>query len=188
MQLIRIGEQMKRINLAICVITYKREKGLARLLISIAELIIPDILKEIALFVIDNDVRESAREIVADFRKNFPIDIFYGIESRRGISFARNHALCLAKEYDFIAFVDDDEAVSKNWLLELVQTMLQGDFDLITGPIQPVFETEPPAWLKKMKYFEQKGYWLDKKTKATGSNNMLINRRSLPGFCHSFKF
>ena len=109
MQLIRIGEQMKRINLAICVITYKREKGLARLLISIAELIIPDILKEIALFVIDNDARESARESVAEFRQNFPIDIIYGNESR-GVFPLRAIMLC---------------AWQKNMILSLLLTMMR---------------------------------------------------------------
>ena len=166
-------------KLAICVITYKRKVGLARLLRSIAELTVPDAAKKIALFVIDNDARESAGEVVEEFRADFPFDLFYGRESRRGISFARNHALLLAKEYDFVAFVDDDEAVSKQWLSELVQTQLQGDFDLVTGPIRPVYEKEPPPWLKQMKYFEKKGYRLDKGVKATGSNNMLIKKRAL---------
>jgi succinoglycan biosynthesis protein ExoM len=166
-------------KLAICIITYRREKGLARLLSSIAELIVPDGLEEIAAFVIDNDARESARETVAEFQKNFPIDLVYGNEARRGIAFARNRALSLAKGYDLVAFVDDDETVSREWLRELVQTQMAGNFDLVTGPLRPVYEMDPPAWLKKMNYFEKKGYRLGNKVKATGSGNMLIRVRAL---------
>jgi glycosyltransferase involved in cell wall biosynthesis len=166
-------------KLAICVITYKRKAGLARLLRSIAEVTVPEAVREIALFVVDNDARESARDVVAEFGSDFPFVLFYGQEPRRGISLARNHALQLAKEFDFIAFVDDDEAVSKQWLSELVQTQRRGDFDLVTGPIRPVYEKDPPTWLKQMKYFEKNGYRLGQGAKATGSNNMLIKKRAL---------
>lgn len=166
-------------KLAICIITYRRKSGLARLLNSIGELIIPDILNEIALFVIDNDAQESARDTVAEFKKKSSIDLFYGNEASRGISFARNHALLLAKNFDFVAFVDDDETVSREWLCELVQTQVAENLDLVTGPLRPIYEKEPPRWLKKMNCFEKKGYLLEKKVKVTGSGNMLIKMRNL---------
>jgi succinoglycan biosynthesis protein ExoM len=168
-----------KMKLAICVITYKRNAGLARLLRSIAELAVPDFVKELALFVVDNDAGEGAREVVEEFAGDFPFRLRYGNEPRRGIAFARNQALRLAKGYDFVAFVDDDEAVSRPWLAELARTQRSGDFDLVTGPIHPVYEEEPPCWLKQMKYFEKKGYRIGRGIKATGSNNMLIKMSAL---------
>jgi glycosyltransferase involved in cell wall biosynthesis len=167
-------------RVAICVITFRRKAGLARLLRSIAAVTVPADVRELALFVIDNDAGESARETVEEFKGDFPIPLFYGHEPRKGISFARNQALRLAADYDFVGFVDDDEAVSGPWLCELVRIQRRGDFDLVTGPVQPIYEKDPPAWLRHMKFFEKNGFRLAPNVRATGSNNMLIKMGALP--------
>jgi glycosyltransferase involved in cell wall biosynthesis len=167
-------------RLAICVITCRRKEGLARLLRSIAEMTVPAPIQDIAMFVIDNDAGESAREVVETFQSGFPIALYYGREPRQGISFARNRALQLAQGHDFVVFIDDDEAVSGAWLSQLAQTQRWGDFDLVTGPVKPIYEKAPPAWLRHMKFFEKNGFRLDRGVRATGSNNMLIRMGALP--------
>src|SRR5439155_606212 len=75
----------------------------------------------VTVVVIDNDADESARSTVerAAVRARWPL--CYGVEPRRGISYARNCGVtAVARECDFVVFVDDDELPRRNWPDEAV--------------------------------------------------------------------
>ncbi|MBK8501585.1 MAG: hypothetical protein IPL46_04900 [Saprospiraceae bacterium] len=48
---------------------------------------------------------------------------------------------------DFLAFVDDDQFVSSEWLSEMIHTMVVTEGDLAVGPVIPVFEKKVPLWI-----------------------------------------
>ena len=77
----------------VCILTYKREVLLRKLLISINEMSLTDTILNI--IVIDNDRMESGKKIIEKFKKISKYNIVYEIEPDQGISNARNKALSL---------------------------------------------------------------------------------------------
>ena len=67
-------------------------------------------------------------------KKEFP-QIRYIIETRPGVSYARNRGLENAKG-DIIAFTDDDCIVTRNWLYELTSNFLPSNIGAVGGPVR----------------------------------------------------
>ena len=59
------------------------------------------------------------------------------LETRLGIPFARNAVLdeALRQKADFLTFIDDDEVVDENWLVNILLHMTRGEYDLVGGPV-----------------------------------------------------
>ena len=71
----------------------------------------------------------------------------YALEPIVGIPYARNRALEMAMAADdLIAFLDDDEVPSEQWLAELLRVWREYSADVVFGPVQPFFP-EPSASL-----------------------------------------
>jgi len=104
---------------------------------------------EIHLYIVDNDAEGSARAVCDEMAEQESLAITYGIETQRGIPFARNNAVDRAKgNCDYIAIMDDDEVPDTFWLDELLAALIGYDADIVTGPVYPHFVTEPPAWIR----------------------------------------
>lgn len=164
-------------SIAVCVATCNRPQGLARLLESLGELrfrhhATPDI----RIVVIDNDASGSAAAVVDSIREDFRWPIAYAIESRRGIPFARNKAVALAANVDYLAFVDDDETVSPSWLDELLAVCLQFGFGIVRGPVVPIFEPGTAAWIIKGGFYERERYRTGQKVRFGATGNILVKR------------
>jgi glycosyltransferase involved in cell wall biosynthesis len=102
--------------------------------------------------IIENDTQKSLTAVIDDFAKNrSDADVFYEIEPRLGIPFARNHVLDLALEHncELLAFVDDDEIVDENWLVALYNELHSRTLQLVGGPvrIQPV--SKNANWIER---------------------------------------
>lgn len=108
------------INLLIAVCTCKRPIMLHNCLTSIISTQLPHDCN-VSLAVIDNDIEQKAKPVVAKIKTVSPIAIHYVHEPRRGIPFARNKALNFAAEAhdDYLVFIDDDEIATENWLVSL---------------------------------------------------------------------
>jgi GT2 family glycosyltransferase len=98
--------------------------------------------------VIDNAPSdESTKDIVASMH-----EVRYVQETRPGLDFARNRALCEASG-DLIAFLDDDVTVDSGWLSGLVEAWAENmDAAAFTGLVLP-FELAYEAQV----LFEQRG-------------------------------
>jgi GT2 family glycosyltransferase len=83
--------------------------------------------------------------------------LFYEVEPQRGISFSRNRAVRLALEWqaDAIAFLDDDETASPQWIGELLAAFREYQADVIAGPVLPSYEPGVADWVIKGKFFER---------------------------------
>jgi succinoglycan biosynthesis protein ExoM len=108
---------------------------------------------EVRIVVVENDDDGEARVVVESFAGGrFPIE--YAAEPRHGIPFARNRALEVAGDVDFIAFLDDDEWAESQWLAELLDAQEKTGAEVVLGPVLPDFEAQPPRWLLGSGYFD----------------------------------
>ncbi len=167
----------KTIAVGICVITYQRPQGLCGCLQSLQLLQFsrnpqPDI----SIFVVDNDPNASAQPIVQQLQPCSKWPITYSIEPTRGISYARNHAVALAKHCDFIAFIDDDEYADPSWLDELLYTQRLYNADVVAGKVLPEFESQPPSWVLDSGLFEKKLAEDGGKLEVAHTSNVLIRK------------
>ena len=169
-------------HIAICVCAFKRPHLLSRLLYDLGRQK-TESLFEYSITIVDNDILQSSKEVVAEFRKTSSLSITYDVEPEQNIALARNRALANATG-DFIAFIDDDELPEEDWLLALWKACKEYGADGVLGPVKPVFAVAPPGWALKAGIFDrpnsqdyQSGLVLH--WSQTGTGNALIQRRVL---------
>lgn len=136
---------------------------------------------DISILIVDNDGNQSAFQIVEVYKAKSKFPIKYFVEPNQNIALARNMAVEKA-DGDYIAFVDDDETVSPQWINELFKTVHQNGYDGAFGPIMESFFNEPPNWLKKGKFFNRRtnlktGHLLN--YKQTSSGNCFLKKKVL---------
>ena len=169
-------------SVCICVATFRRHAGLTRLLRSLSSLAFRkcnDVLVRIA--VADNDADGSAWLSVKEAARYLKIPISYEIEPNRGVSFARNRSVRMARECNYVAFVDDDEFVEENWLDELLDAQAVYNADVVLGPVLPAFDYEPPVWLRKGRFFERPRHPTGTSVSYGRTGNALVVKRVLDG-------
>jgi len=144
-------------DIAICIATYQRRPGLQRLLESFDRLTYED--GRIEIFIVDNDDKFHAGfDYVETEGTRHRHKITCAIEPLPGISFARNRCLALAAAagtgFSYIAFTDDDIAVSQSWIDDLVRTARIYDAHIVFGKREPRFETVPDRQILNAIFFE----------------------------------
>lgn len=165
----------------VCIATYQRPILLFNLLNSIMQQDMTGI--EIRLIVIDNDIGETARPVIATFKEKYAIEIIYDIEPRKNISHARNRAIGHVTS-DYFAFVDDDEVVSTMWLQALLHSMNDWKADAVFGPVISILPLNSPAWAKSL--FEREKMQTGKELKFGGAGNVLLRRSAFAQLQYHF--
>ncbi len=161
-------------QVAVCVITYQRPEGLARLLDGLNRLAFSGDPPAVRCIVVDNDPADTAREVCDRIRPDFRWKLDCHLEPRRGIPFARNRAVaCALDDADFVAFIDDDEVPAPSWLQELLDAQRRYSADVVTGPMVRRFLSEVPAWLAKSRFFEVPRYPTGTELPAAMTSNVL---------------
>jgi glycosyltransferase involved in cell wall biosynthesis len=167
-------------RISICVCTYNRAHILRYCLESLMNLKVPAGC-EAEILVLDNNSRDSTKDVVSYYRQHSPIEILYFHESQQGVSAARNRAAKEARG-DYIGFLDDECAPRPNWL-----EILAADIDefapfIIGGPyVGALLPGRFPKWFK-IEYGDayfladnfERGYQKD--FRASGGN-MVLHRR-----------
>lgn len=156
--------------LSVCICTYRRLDLVVALLDSLAR---QSFSKFFETIVVDNDAAGSAAEIVENAKVRHPgLNIRFIVEQRKGISFARNTAVSLARG-DFVAWIDDDETASVNWLTALFAAQAASGADGIFGPVIPIFPEGSRPWPKRSGVFERPrhrtGTQIDAREARTGN-------------------
>lgn len=171
---------MPRTNhISVCICTYKRPELLRRLLSKLEEQEKAGLF-EYSIVITDNDKSESARETVESCSRQSRICLEYHVEPEQNIALARNMTVRHATG-DFVAFIDDDEIPTREWLLRMHATLLKYGADGVLGPVKPLFQAVPPQWISKAGLFDrpnsqcyQTGVVLD--WRQTGTGNVLVKR------------
>jgi len=137
-------------DVSICVATYRRPHGLARLLDSLSRLALPEGLA-VEIVVVDNDAAgESQSQALAT--SDAARSVRWFIEPRQNIAHARNRAVSEARGH-WIAFIDDDEVADENWLAELWTWAERGEGDGFFGPVLPRLGAVTTPWLDVETFF-----------------------------------
>jgi len=129
-------------TIAVC--TFNRAKLLEQTLKSIKRQSYP----YFQILVIDNASTDCTRTIVEKYNAR------YVLEKKQGIANARNAAIDNSRS-DYLAFLDDDETVDIDWLANMINALEKKSADMATGPVLPVYEKQPPAWMP-LTVFEDK--------------------------------
>lgn len=144
-----MDNDLARSRLVVCVITRGRTASLLRLLDALAGLQKPPHV-EMTVVVVENDRQAAMREEVQ--RRSRPDCRFvHGLQPALGIPFARNTALQMAldAQASYVAFVDDDEVPSDDWLVVLWDKVRAGGYDLVGGPVEPVAVQAARTWCER---------------------------------------
>ena len=136
----------------VCVCSYLRPELLQRTLSALSRQDVRGLF-EYSVIVCDNDPGESGRPIAERLAKG-SVGVTYCVEPRKGIAHARNKALEKATS-EFIAFIDDDEVPEKDWLYNLFIFLADEPVAGVLGPVRPLFDEEPPAWVIKGRICER---------------------------------
>jgi succinoglycan biosynthesis protein ExoM len=122
-------------KILICICTFNRNKSLIKCLNSVAHL--KKINKyNIKILVLDNTRSNNSYKIIQKFKNKTKLKIIHKNEKRRGVVFARNKCIKISKivKPDYLAFIDDDCIVNKNWIINIFKLLKKKDADVITGP------------------------------------------------------
>jgi succinoglycan biosynthesis protein ExoM len=121
-------------KICICVCTAERPQMLEACLASLAALHLPSDCN-VDLVVVDNNPVAEARDTVAALSARALFPVHYRHQPKPGIAVARNSAIEAALELnaDWIAFIDDDETASPDWIVELLAATARHNVDIVEG-------------------------------------------------------
>lgn len=137
---------MLKISVAIC--TYNRERYLPQLFNSILKQTLDR--SQFEVILINNNSPGNTAELFEAFSNEHPeILTSYAVETNQGLSFARNHAIELAK-FPLITFLDDDAFIQEDYLEVCVKAFeAEPKMDALGGKILLHYESIVPAWENK---------------------------------------
>ncbi|SEK87519.1 succinoglycan biosynthesis protein ExoM [Roseovarius azorensis] len=159
----------------VCVCTYRRPQ-LRITLETLAALRAPDGFT-LSVLVIDNDATPSARPLVDSIAETFPLPLRHVHCPEGNISIARNGALdhCRAR---YLAFIDDDEIASPDWLCALVEELRHTNADVVLGPVDAVYDETAPSWMRNLAIHSTRPVWVRGIIRAGYTCNVIIDRQA----------
>lgn len=144
-----------RIDIGVC--TYRRPE-LEQTLRSLGGIAVPEG-AQIRIIVADNDDTPSAKARVDALRAAVQHEIVYVHCPSSNISIARNACLDNATG-DFLAFIDDDETASQDWIAQLIQTAVATAADVVLGPVKATYGSDAPGWMQQGDFHSTFPVWV----------------------------
>lgn len=161
------------IDIGVC--TFQRP-ALREVLTSLFAITIPNGMR-IRVIVADNDSQPSAKPLVDELRVSSPHEICYVHCPKANISIARN--ACLGNNRAaYLAFIDDDEIASTDWLIELYSTLRETGADAVLGPVRAVYNRNAPDWLRQGDFHSTFPVWVQGEIRTGYTCNVILNMRS----------
>lgn len=174
-----------KVVVALC--TRERPRMLQECICSIQKLKLPENWK-LHLVVVENGNQPNCEERIVNQLKTTPhIGYTYKLEREIGISSARNTSIeeALNSDPDWIAFIDDDEQVPEEWLINFNTAMQMESADAYTGPVERVLTEEAPIWYKSSTKLNYKNLSI---LDTAATNNTLANANLFNGVKMNLRF
>jgi len=155
----------------ICVCTFRRP-ALAETLRSLSAIRYPDGYR-VGIIVADNDDEPSAKELVTQLVQELSLPLRYIHCPARNISIARNACLD-ASRARFIAFIDDDETATEEWLTRLVEAAERSHADVVLGPVRAGYDPSVPEWMRRGDFHSTFPVWVGGEIRTGYTCNVLM--------------
>ena len=136
-----------QLGVTVCICTFRRASILCAIE-SVARQNLPDGVC-VGILVIDNDDMPTAKEAIANFCAKSGTQVDYRHAPGRNIAIARNAGLD-AVNTRWLAFIDDDERASSDWLTKLLSA--RAGAHAIFGPSEAFLGPEVPSWIRAGDY------------------------------------
>lgn len=130
---------------SIIIPTYDRAELLRAALQSLQSLRVPSGW-EAQVLVIDNNCTDHTAEVAKDATSVGPLPVRHIVERNQGLNNARNRGWREAS-FSHLVYLDDDMLVDPGWLESYVQAQRELAPDAVIGPVDPMFEEDPPDWM-----------------------------------------
>ena len=101
--------------------------------------------------VVDNDQEKSGQPVALRFREKLPMT--YLVEPVRGIARTRNRAVAISRS-TFLAFIDDDEWATPQWLAELERRQNIATADVVIGHVERKFDAGVSELVRRCGMFD----------------------------------
>jgi len=126
-----------------CVCSAQRREMLRECIASFKDLVVPEPWS-MRIVVVDNNTEPECEAALADIVPLLPFAVQCVHEPDPGIPQARNRAVETALQYtpDFLAFIDDDETIDSQWLVEMSKAHESYGADVYRGPNYPISKIE----------------------------------------------
>lgn len=162
-------------KIAIAVCTFKRPDELLRCLGSIKEMYVPDGIN-LDIIVVDNAPSDQIANICQG--------IYYVPEPKQGLVFARNRVLSYVRQYDYdyVGIIDDDETVSRDWLIDMTKAFAETNADAVSGIIDIALASDMLDYLKTAYQFKKVKSRIVVQTLPMG--NVMLNRQIINSDFH----
>lgn len=103
------------------------------------------------VIIVDNNSKDETKEVCERFISSYPeLNLRYVLETKQGLSFARNKGINEAQA-NIISYIDDD-ATARNDFVENLLTAFESnpDFEALGGRVEPIYENgKEPLWMSK---------------------------------------
>ncbi|AYD02475.1 glycosyltransferase [Neorhizobium sp. NCHU2750] len=162
-----------RIDIGIC--TFRRP-ALRDTVDSLFKLKVPDG-TAVRIIVADNDAVPSARDLVESLNARSPFPIAYVHCPKSNISIARNACLTSA-DADFLAFIDDDETATPDWLAALYGKARETGAEAVLGPVRAIYGEDSTTWMRDGDFHSTMPVWVDGRIITGYTCNTLLDLRS----------
>lgn len=135
--------------ISVIIPTYNRSKMLHKTVESFMSQTLDEKLFE--LIIANNNSTDDTQMVIDGLVKKYPLRIKSIFVEKQGVHYARNRAVKVAKG-ELLYFTDDDMIADKNVLVEFLKIFesdKEGRIATATGKVLPLWEAEPPEWIKK---------------------------------------
>jgi glycosyltransferase involved in cell wall biosynthesis len=132
-------------DLSVIVCTYNRCRLLAGNLEALARQVTPPELSWEVL-IVDNNCTDDTANVVDTAQKESSVPIRRVVETKQGLSNARNCGIAAARGR-YLAFTDDDTRPLPHWVEAIWQTFEQEHCDAVAGRVELVWPLARPRWL-----------------------------------------
>jgi len=139
------GPRPGRVFVTITIQTYNRAATLAETLESLRNLRCPEA-TEYEILVVDNHSSDDTPQVIEEYRRLLAPRLRSVVETRQGLSHARNRALQEARG-QIVSFLDDDVIVDANWLAAVTAAFEEHAATVVGGRSYLIYRSRRPAWL-----------------------------------------